>query len=166
MAIIDGFIAELKQEAATTRETIARVPDDKLGWSPHPKSMTFGALISHLAESSGWAPSVLDMEALDIPADWKPWMANSTAEALDLFDKNLEASLASMAGYDDANLPQVWRLSMGGQPMFEAPRVAVLRGFVINHLIHHRAQLGVYLRLNDIAVPSVYGPSADEGPKG
>lgn len=166
MPLVDAYIAELRQEAPSARATIDRIPDDKLDWRPHAKSMTFAELASHLAESLGWTTAVLEMEHFDVPADFRPWIGGGKGEILDLFDRNLEAALATMQGRADDQLGRNWKLSMGGQTMFEAPRTVVLRNFLLNHLIHHRAQLGVYLRINDVAVPSVYGPTADEQPRG
>jgi uncharacterized damage-inducible protein DinB len=166
MAIIDAYIQELQAEAPSARNVIARIPDDQLAWRPHPKSMSFAELGSHIAESLGWTPDTLDTAEFDIPPDWKPAVHGSTAEILAHFDANLSAALAAMAGRSDAELMEPWTLKLAGQTMFTAPRVAVLRNFLLNHLVHHRAQLGLYLRLNDIPVPSVYGPTADEQPGG
>ena len=164
MAIIDGLLNELKHESAGTRKTLERVPDAKFAWKPHAKSMSMIALASHLCEIPGWGASTLLDESFDIPAGYKPWLAASNKELVATFDKNNAALLKAMEGYPDAKLMTPWTLSMAGKPIFTLPRIAVMRNMIMNHAVHHRAQLGVYLRLNDIAVPSIYGPSADEQP--
>jgi uncharacterized damage-inducible protein DinB len=154
-------------EMANTRKTLERVPDDKLGWKPHEKSMTMGRLAGHLAGLPGWASETIANDTLDIAPVGKPAMqamtAKSRQETLDQFDKHVKAARAAIAGASDDQLMKPWSLLKGGQTLMTMPKIAVLRGFVMNHAIHHRAQLGVYLRLNNIAVPSIYGPSADEG---
>ncbi|HYP53127.1 MAG TPA: DinB family protein, partial [Pyrinomonadaceae bacterium] len=136
-------------------------------WRPHEKSMTMGELASHLANLPSWAvlgtsSDSFDLRPVDAPPPRTP-QAKTSAELLETFDKNMAAARAAIAGASDEHLMQPWSLLSGGKTVMTLPRVGVLRGFVMNHTIHHRAQLGVYLRLNDIAVPSIYGPSADEG---
>lgn len=163
MALIDGIITELEMESATTRKMLERVPEEKFGFKPHEKSMSLGALASHLAENPMWVGSTMDVDELDMDtADYKPYMASSTAELLAAFDKNLAEALSKMAGQTDEHLMAMWRMKVGGEIAFEMPRLAVLKCMILNHSIHHRGQLSVYLRLNDIPVPSVYGPTADE----
>jgi len=165
--INQALLPEFDMEMANTRKTLERVPDDKLGWKPHEKSMTLGRLAGHLAELPGWAANTLEADTLDIAPVGKPayqaLTATSRKEVLEQFDKHVKAARAAIAGASDAELMKSWSLLKGGQTLMTMPKIAVLRGFVMNHTIHHRAQLGVYLRLNDISVPSIYGPSADEG---
>jgi uncharacterized damage-inducible protein DinB len=166
MAISDALLPEFDHEMANTRKTLERIPDDKFDWKPHEKSSTMGGLATHLANLPCWAGYTIDQDALDIAPNGEPFRAtllNSHAEALETFDKNVAAARAAIAGAGDEQLFQLWTLMANGKALMSLPRVAVLRSFVMNHLIHHRAQLGVYLRLNDIPVPSIYGPSADEG---
>ena len=167
MPLSEMLLPELDQEMASTRRTLERVPDDKLDWTPHAKSMTFRALASHLANLPTWASHGINLDSLDLnPVGGEPLRtppAGSTADALETFDANLAAARAALAGASDEHLLKPWTLLSGGKPVLTMPRIALIRGFVLNHNVHHRAQLGVYLRLNDIPVPSIYGPSADEG---
>ena len=167
MSLSDTILPEFDHEMANTRKTLERVPDDKLDWKPHEKSMTMRGLATHLATLPGLVASAINQDSLDFaPPDAPPLRAtpvNSTQEAVETFDKNIAEARAAIAGASDEQLLGSWTLLNGGKTIFTLPRVAVLRSFIMNHSIHHRAQLGVYLRLNDIPVPSIYGPSADEG---
>ena len=170
MKLSDLFLSEFDQEMATARKTLERIPDDKLSWKPHEKSMPLNRLAGHIAELAGWAVPTIEQESLDFrppgqPA-FQPTIATSRKQVLEIFDKNREASRRSIAGASDQHLMKNWSLLSAGQTILTMPRFAVLRSFFINHIIHHRAQLGVYLRLNNVPVPSVYGPSADEGSLG
>ena len=151
---------------ANTRKTLERIPEDKFGWKPHEKSMTLGRLSGHIAELPGWVAFTINQDSLDIaPVGAPPQQgvtAKSRQEALDMFDAKVAEARAAIAGASDEQLMKPWTLLSGGKSIMTMPKIAVLRGFVMNHTIHHRAQLGVYLRLNDIPVPSIYGPSADE----
>lgn len=167
MPINQSFLGELNQELATTRKVLSRVPDDKLGWKPHEKSMTLGQLASHLAEMHTWGSVTLTTSELDLaPVDGpkqEPFRGQTTAEILARFDEGSAALQAALAdATDDGAWMSPWSLKMAGQTMFTLPRVAVVRGMICNHIIHHRGQLSVYLRLLDVPVPSMYGPSADE----
>ena len=167
MALSDALLPEFDQEMANTRRTLERVPEDKLDWRPHEKSTTLGGLTTHLSNLPSWASFALDRDALDIAPVGEPPLRleqiKTVGEALEMFDKNVAAARAAIAGASDEQLQQTWTLLHGGRTVFALPRAAVLRTVVMNHIIHHRAQLGVYLRLNDVPVPSLYGPSADEG---
>jgi uncharacterized damage-inducible protein DinB len=166
MAISDALLPEFDNEMANTRKTLERVPDDKFEWTPHQKSSTMGVLVTHLANLPSWVNLTVNQDSLDIAPNGEPQRAtllHSNAEVLETFDKNVATARAAIAGADDQQLFQPWTLIANGKTLMTLPKVAVLRSFVMNHLIHHRAQLGVYLRLNDIPVPSIYGPSADEG---
>lgn len=167
MAIRDGLLPEFDQEMANTRRTLERVPDDKLTWKPHPKSGAMGWLAGHVAQLPSWAGIAIAQDSLDLEPDGKPTTPppppKSRQEILEMFDKSVAAGRAAIAGASDEHLLKPWTLLKNGQTIMTLPRVAVVRSFVLNHLIHHRAQLGVYLRLNNLPVPSIYGPSADEG---
>lgn len=153
---------ELEQEAKALRKSLERIPADKFGWKPHEKSMSMGLLASHLAELVGWVLPSLQQDSLELPAEYKPWIAASPTELMEKFESGLQQSLEALRGYPDAGMMDTWTLTSGGKVFFALPRAVVLRSMVLNHLIHHRGQLTVYLRLNGIPVPAVYGPSADE----
>jgi uncharacterized damage-inducible protein DinB len=165
MGLSKALLPEFDQEMANTRKTLERVPDLKLSWKPHEKSMTMGRLAQHLAELPGWVPLTLEKDSIDMAPGGKSYSTpegKSQKDILALFDKNIEAARKIIDNASDEQLLKTWSLLMNEKTAFTLPRIAVLRSFVMNHLIHHRAQLGVYLRLNDIPVPGVYGPSADE----
>ena len=167
MAISDALLPEFDHEMANTRKTLERVPEDKFDWQPHAKSMTMRGLTTHLSNLVSWGVHVIEKDSLDIaPVGGPPLRAKpveSVREALEAFDKSVAAARAAIQGATDEHLLKPWTLQAGGKTIFTLPRVAVLRGMLMNHMIHHRAQLGVYLRLNDVPVPPLYGPSADEG---
>jgi uncharacterized damage-inducible protein DinB len=162
MPICEMLLPEFDQEMASTRKTLERVPDDKLDYRPHAKSMTFGRLAGHVAELPAWAMHTLALEGLDLDADYKPWIPKSRTEILSKFDESVAEARKLISGVKDEDLQKIWTLKLGGKTLFSMPRIQVLRSTCLNHMIHHRAQLGVYLRLNEIAVPGMYGPSADE----
>lgn len=168
MTFAEGLLPEFDQEMAGTRKTLERIPMEKPDWKPHEKSMAMGPLAIHVATLAGWAAETIDKDSLDIaPVDGPPMempKAGSQKELLALFDESSAKARAAIARASDEHLLKPWSLLMGGKPLFTLPRIAVLRTFVMNHLIHHRAQLGVYLRLNGLPVPALYGPSADEEP--
>jgi uncharacterized damage-inducible protein DinB len=166
MTLSEMLLPEFDQEMASTRKTIERVPDDKLDWQPHAKSTTMRGLVTHLANMPTWVGHTLGQDALDLAPQGVPVRAApaaSTRGAVETFDRNVAEARAAIANADDAAFGGSWSLLQNGRTILTLPRLAVLRSFVMNHIIHHRAQLGVYLRLNDIPVPSIYGPSADEG---
>jgi len=166
MTLSEGLLPEFDQEMANTRKTLERMPDNQFAWKPHEKSMTLGGLASHVAESPGWATTTIETDSLDLAPPgappFQPVTAETRQEVLAIFEKNIVAARAAIAGASDDHLMKPWSLLMGGQTILTLPRMSVLRTFVMNHTIHHRAQLGVYLRLNNIPVPAIYGPSADE----
>jgi uncharacterized damage-inducible protein DinB len=168
MPINQALLGEFDHEMANTRKTLERVPEDKFDWKPHAKSGSMIWLAGHVANIPGWAKETVERDTLDIAPGGQPPTPppapKSRKELLELFDKNAAAGRAALAAAnDDALWMKPWSLLSGGKTLLTMPRVAVMRGFVMNHLIHHRAQLGVYLRLNDVPVPAIYGPSADEG---
>src|SRR6476659_1357089 len=158
------LMAEIEQEAAGTRKCLERIPAGKFDWKPHDKSMTFGRLASHIAEMFGWTEATLKQDTLDFATmDYKPFEPSSTEELLAFLDDRLASARQTIADTSDEQFMTNWTMRNGDQVYFTLPKVAVMRSFVMNHIIHHRGQLSVYLRLNDIAVPAMYGPSADEG---
>ncbi len=162
MGIIDALAVEHQYESGVTRKVIERLPENKYGWKPHDKSMTAGRLASHLVEIQGWTPGTLAQDELNFD-NYTPLDAKSKAELLKQFDASVADSLKAMkSGVSDQALMKKWKLTMKGQTIIEMPKVQVLRAWVLNHQIHHRGQLSVYLRLVGAAVPSIYGPSADE----
>jgi len=164
MPINQAFLGEFDYEMASTRKTLERVPEDKFDWAPHPKSMKMGRLAMHLAEMLGWTKETLEKDMIDISGYTGPPLIKSRKELLALFDKNVAAARAALtAATNDADWMKTWEMKNGDKTVFSMPKVAVLRSFVFNHNVHHRAQLGVYLRLNNVPVPAIYGPSADEG---
>src|SRR5262252_1158313 len=167
MSFSQMMLPEFDHEMANTRKTLERVPDDKFSWKPHEKSMTLGGLATHLSNIPSWTKETFGRDELDIAPPGGPEYrleeAKSTAELLKAFDGHVVSARATLEAASDENWAGKWSLLMGGKTIFTLPRTAVMRGFVMNHLIHHRAQLGVYLRLLDVPVPSIYGPSADEG---
>lgn len=167
MKLSEMIMPEFDQEMANTRKTLERVPDDKFAWKPHEKSSSLGGLATHLANIPSWTSHTFDKDQLDIAPPGEPPFrleeVKSRAQLLAAFDKNAAAARAAIVAADDARWLGSWSLLNGGNKILTMPRTAVMRSFVMNHLIHHRAQLGVYLRLLDVPVPSIYGPSADEG---
>ena len=163
MPLNQALLPEFDHEMANTRKSLERVPDGKFDWKPHPKSMTLGGLATHLSTINHWAEAIVGQDSFDVSSAPPQPAFKSTKEVLDAFDKNAATARNAIAGSSDDKLMKPWSLLKGGQAIFTLPRVAVLRSFILNHTIHHRAQLGVYLRLNDVPVPSIYGPSADEG---
>jgi uncharacterized damage-inducible protein DinB len=151
---------------ATTRKVIERVPEAKFGFKPHEKSMSMGQLASHIAEMPTWATTGITTDSLDLASGYKPFQPASSAELLEMFDKNVAGARNSIAGASDETFMKNWSLKRGDQTLMTMPRIAVVRSFMLNHVIHHRGQLSVYLRLNNVPVPSIYGPSADEGSLG
>ena len=165
MAIKDALLPEFDHEMGTTRRLLDRAPEARFAWKPHEKSMALGHLATHLANLLSWTGHIVSTSVLDmatIPEDARPKPVASRAELLAMFDRNVAAARAAIAGASDAELFAPWTLRQGDQEIFTLPKVAALRSFVMNHSIHHRGQFSVYLRLNDIPLPSIYGPTADE----
>ena len=166
MAYSDTVLPEFDQEMANTRKVLERVPDDKFDWQPHPKSHTIGWNANHLANLPDWAVHTLKTSSLDIaPVGGEPFKlpnVGSRAEILETFDRNVAAAREAILSASDKDIAGPWTLARAGNPIFTMPRSAVVRSMVLNHIVHHRAILCVYLRLNDIPVPGMYGPSGDE----
>lgn len=157
------LIAELAHEAATTRRLLERIPDDRLDFKPHPKSMSLGDLAVHLTEIVRWGTVTMETEEFSIdPAAYQPEKAASAADLAARLDAAAAAFKEALGAASASSFLAPWRLVSGGHVAFELPRAAVLRSMIFNHLVHHRGQLAVYLRLLDVPVPSIYGPSADE----
>lgn len=163
-SIASTLIAEMEQEAKVARTVLERVPADKFDWKPHEKSMTFGKLAVHVAEMFGWTPATLQQPELDFSKmDYKPFEPKTTNELVEYLDKTVGEAIETLKNTSDEVFAEDWTMRNGEQVYFTMPKAVVMRSFVMNHIIHHRGQLSVYLRLNDIPVPSIYGPSADEG---
>jgi uncharacterized damage-inducible protein DinB len=162
MAIVDGLVPEFDHEMATTRRVLDRVPDAKLAWRPHEKSMSFAELASHLSRIPFWCTATLRASSLDLATFDRPTPESSRDNLLKGFDERVAQARALLAPATDSEMLSPWTLKNGEQEFFTMPKISVLRTFVMNHSIHHRAQLCVYLRLNDIPVPAIYGPTADE----
>jgi len=165
MAITDMLLTEFDMEMANTRKVLERVPGDKLDWRPHQKSFTMGELAGHLANMAGWMIYTLTTDSFDVMPNGQPIRMQafeSVSAMLEAFDSNVVKGRALLAATTDEQLLQPWSLLGNGKPFFTMPRIAVLRSMVFNHLIHHRAQLLVYLRINDVPLPPIYGPTADE----
>ena len=161
MTIADSMLPEFDHEMRVTRTLIEQVPDDRGGWQPHAKSMTMGRLAMHLPELVGMIPSILQQSELDYLAAAKPGAWTTTAAALVTFDAAVARARPLIEAEGDAAFMETWTFKAGTQVIVAVPRVVALRSFVMNHVIHHRGQLSVYLRLNDIKLPEIYGPNAD-----
>ncbi|HXI32417.1 MAG TPA: DinB family protein [Vicinamibacterales bacterium] len=165
MTIAELLLPEFDQEMAATRKVLERVPDETLAWKPHDKSFSMGNLASHIANMVTWTVDTMNRQEFDLasvtPAELNR-AAKNRAELLSWFDANVKAARTAM-DKPDAEYMVPWTLKNGAQVFFTMPRYNCVRSFCLNHIVHHRAQLGVYLRLNNIPVPGVYGPSADEG---
>jgi uncharacterized damage-inducible protein DinB len=162
MSFSQTLLPEFDQEMANTRKLLELVPEDKFAYAPHEKSMKLGRLASHIAELPSWAKHTLETEALELEPGQKPFYAGNGKELMEAFDKNVKEARAAIETATDDELSKTWTLKFGEDTLLSMPRTAVLRSVVMNHIIHHRAQLGVYLRLNNIQFPGMYGPSADE----
>jgi uncharacterized damage-inducible protein DinB len=164
MTIADSLLPEFDREMGLTRRVLARVPDGQFAWKPHDKSMTLGRLAEHLAELPTWLTMSITESGIDLstprPADYRP--PDTTAALLAMFDRNTAAARAAIAGRGDGEFMAPWTLRNEGKEVFTMPKIAVVRSFALNHLIHHRGQMTVYLRLQNVSLPSIYGPSADE----
>ena len=164
MPLIDALLPEFDREMGLTRKVLDRVPDGQFDWRPHPTSVTLGRLAEHLAEMPLWASTTMTQSALDMttprPPDYQ--RPATRAAVLAMFDTNLKNGRANLAGKTDGEFMAPWTLKAGGKEVFTMPKVAVMRNFVLNHMVHHRGQFSVYLRMLGVKIPSIYGPSGDE----
>ena len=164
MRIVDSILAELDREADTTRRVLQRVPNEKLSWKPHPKSMSLGQLAQHVATTPGGVATILTKTEFEAPDFGNQPAAASASELIPTLERSLAEAKSILDGFDDNAMMASWKLTRGGKELFSSPRVGVIRSIMLNHWYHHRGQLSVYLRLLDVPVPSIYGPSADENP--
>lgn len=161
--LTERLIAELTAEADATRRTIARLPEDRLDWRPHPRSMALGELALHLAQLPYGIASMVDELTVDVPEVPRPQPA-SRQKVLDALDAGVAFAAERLTSWGDAGLDAIWTMQLGGVPLFSVTRYEAIRTILMNQTCHHRGQLTVYLRLLDVPVPSIYGPSADENP--
>ena len=164
MTIIEGLLAELEQEAETTRRVLERIPQAHLSWKPHPKSMSLGQLGLHVATVPGNVAEFAAMDTIPSPPAFVQPEAATASELLSSLTESVAKARRALGGFDDARMGAMWRLQSGGRDILAMPRVAFVRAIMLNHWYHHRGQLLVYLRLLNLSVPSVYGPTADENP--
>lgn len=166
MSINDALLPEFDHEMGVTRRLLERVPDADFSWKPHDRSYSLGELAAHLANLPTWAGRIVDTSELDlatIPESARPKVPPSATDLVARFDKNVKDARAALTGKSDAEYFALWTLKRAGQTVFSVPKVAAMRRFLMNHSIHHRGQLSVYLRLRNVPLPAMYGPTADEG---
>jgi len=163
--LADALLPEFDHETGVTRRLLERLPEEHFAWTPHAKSMPLGRLAAHVAEVLTWLPETVHKTEInwDTTKPYEQKVCASRAELLKFFDDSRDAARSALAGVSDAELMQTWSFKKDGQVLFSQPKIGVIRGMVMNHLIHHRGQLSVYLRLKDVPLPAMYGPSADEG---
>ena len=162
--IVDSILMEFENEAATTKRVLERVPGDKLGWRPHTKSMSLGQLALHVANAPGDIAGLASMDEVEVPDFGESPTVSSSDELMAAYEKSLSTAREMLNGMDDESAMAIWKATKGGQELMAVPRIGVVRSIMLNHWYHHRGQLSVYLRLLDVPVPSIYGPSADENP--
>lgn len=155
-------LGDLYHEFAATRRVLERVPDEHLAWKPHPKSFSIGALASHIANLASWISVVMTQDELDLAGQGRQPEPTSSEQIVRAFDENVAKVREVMAAADDSVFGKTWTLRMGDHVILQMPRLAVVRSMTVNHIVHHRGQLTVYLRLLDVPVPGMYGPTADE----
>ena len=164
MSVKTALIGELKHESSLTRKMLERVPLDKKDWKPHEKSMTLGRLASHVADVTHWISDIISIDDFDFTKDFNfnPRIATTSEELLELFQTTLDKAISDLSTVDETELEKNWTVRRGEQVMFVTSKKISIRNWTMNHMIHHRGQLSVYLRLLDVPVPGMYGPSADE----
>jgi uncharacterized damage-inducible protein DinB len=162
MALKDAFIAELKHESSMTKKMLERVPMDNKEWKPHEKSMTLGRLAAHVADISHWISDIIHIDEFDFQQHYKPQHASTKEELMEIYQRNLDKAIADLEKMSDEEFKKIWTVKSGDQVYFKLPKAVAIRGWGYSHLFHHRGQLSVYLRLLNVPVPGMYGPSADE----
>ncbi len=166
MSLAASILPEFDQEMAKTRTTLERVPDGHFSWKPHEKSFSFQEMANHIARIPGWGAATLTTESMDLDPEKgefvPPEPEETTEGVLAAFDQGVAGFRSALEAATDESLMQPWTLLMSGETLFSMPRIAVVRGMILNHIIHHRGQLTIYLRLNELPIPALYGPSADE----
>ncbi len=165
MSLVDCILTEIDQEAQTTKRVLDRIPEDKLAWKPHPKAFSLGQLALHIASVPGSVAALAVPDSMEAPNFRQP-EAKTRQEVLDTFSKSLESAKDTLSKMDDARLMSTWSLTKNGRVLMSIPRIGFIRSILMNHNYHHRGQLSVYLRILNVPVPSIYGPSADENPFG
>jgi uncharacterized damage-inducible protein DinB len=163
MPLVDALLPEFDHEMITTRKLLERVPEERLEWRPHARAWPLGTLAQHVATLPLWGRMTLTLSELDLAGFEQASAVKTRAELLALFDQHVSSARTALVGKTDAELMAPWALKREGHVIFTMPKAGVWRSFVMSHLIHHRGQLSVYLRIQDVPVPSIYGPSADEG---
>jgi len=163
MRLADSMLMEFEQEAQTTRRVLERVPEDKLSWKPHARSFSLGQLALHIASVPGSVTALAAMDTVEAPTFFQA-EAKNRRELLETFSQNVDSAKETVGKMDDARLTSIWTLTKNGETLMAVPRIGFLRSVLLNHVYHHRGQLSVYLRMLDVPVPSIYGPSADENP--
>jgi uncharacterized damage-inducible protein DinB len=162
MQLKDALIAELNHESAMTKKMLDRVPMDKKDWKPHEKSMTLGKLASHVADIPHWISDIIHIDEFDFQQHYKPQLGATQEELMEIYQRNLDKAIADLGKISDEEFGKIWIVKSGDQVYFKMPKVVAIRGWGFSHLFHHRGQLSVYLRLLNVSVPGMYGPSADE----
>jgi uncharacterized damage-inducible protein DinB len=162
MPMVDALLPEFDHEMTTTRKLLERVPEEKIDWKPHQKSYTLGELAHHVATIPMWGLMTLTRSELDLGGFTRPPQVRTRAELLAMFDRNVAETRTALVGKTDGELLVPWTLKTDGHTVFSMPKASVWRSFVLSHGIHHRGQLSVYLRLQNVPIPSMYGPSADQ----
>jgi uncharacterized damage-inducible protein DinB len=163
VAFTDGLLPEFDHEMGTTRKLLERLPDQHLGWKPHERSMSLARLATHIAEIPQWGERVLNQNEVNLTGAYQPREEQSRDAILALFDGAAAQARKTLASKSDGELMAPWTLKRDGKTLFTMPKVAMIRSMLLSHLIHHRGQLSVYLRMNNVPLPAMYGPSADEG---
>ncbi|RYZ55427.1 MAG: DUF1572 domain-containing protein [Sphingobacteriales bacterium] len=162
MAINKALIAEIQQEAQSTKKILERIPAEHFGWKPHEKSMSLGTLATHLANLAGWISITIEQDELDLAGDMKRFVPSTTEDLVAHYNEGIENAVRVLETTTDETMMQPWTLKKGAHVIMTQPKIVVLRSMCLNHMVHHRGQLTVYLRLLNIPVPGVYGPSADD----
>ncbi len=163
MRLVDPFITELEREAESTRRVLERIPEARLSWRPHPKSMSLGQLALHIATTPGGVAQIAGLDTMERPQFDRP-EPKSKLEVLEALEQSLTSAMEFLRGLDDVRATQTWAMTLEGKPIFSLPRIGLVRTVMLNHWYHHRGEMQVYLRLLGVPVPPVYGPTADEDP--